>query len=274
MIYHYTSVDTLSLILQSNRIRFNRLDRVRDLSEARTSQGVEFGTILFVSCWSCESVESIPLWEISALSFTGVRIGLPDYPFKLSEMKPPDSWNWVSEGEVLSPIPFDEVFTDSHLILPAFLDRSKFAGDVQYVDDIQKAFDSAVSWRSGGDGCTSLQIRDPFSLARMKSKYYAFEKEYRFVLVILPGLPIPADGPGNPEYTRRFPNHLIQCLQAGKGPDLQWLDVELDAQARREMEIVVGPCVSAGQQQFLDRLKREHGFQMRQSDLSGTIRCP
>ena len=34
-LYHYTSLETLSLILESNKIRLNRLDKVNDLQEAR-----------------------------------------------------------------------------------------------------------------------------------------------------------------------------------------------------------------------------------------------
>ncbi len=33
-IYHYTSIETLALILDSQKIRFNRLDRVDDLEES------------------------------------------------------------------------------------------------------------------------------------------------------------------------------------------------------------------------------------------------
>lgn len=33
-IYHYTSIETLALILDNQKIRFNRLDRVDDLEES------------------------------------------------------------------------------------------------------------------------------------------------------------------------------------------------------------------------------------------------
>ena len=35
MIHHYTDIDTLALILANRTIRFNRLDRVDDTTEAK-----------------------------------------------------------------------------------------------------------------------------------------------------------------------------------------------------------------------------------------------
>ena len=35
-IYHYTNIETLALILKNKTIRFNRLDRVDDISEGES----------------------------------------------------------------------------------------------------------------------------------------------------------------------------------------------------------------------------------------------
>jgi len=273
MIYHYTSADTLALILKSSRIRFNRLDHVRDLSEAKTSQGIEFGKLFFVSCWTLESTESIPLWEISGGGFSGVRIGVPPYPFQLSDLHPPSTWNMTKQGEVLSPVPLDDMFADTHVVCPAILDRQKFSGDVRYVDDLQRAYDEAVHLATPRKGFLSLQIKEPFNLARMKSKFYKFESEHRFVLLILPGLPIPESGPGNKDYATKLPSHLIQCLRSGVGPDLDWFDVRLDMESVEQMEVTVGACVSDSDSAILLELQEEYGFRIRRSDLAGTIRC-
>lgn len=39
-LYHYTTIDTLALILKNRTIRFNRLDKVDDLEEKVVSCGV------------------------------------------------------------------------------------------------------------------------------------------------------------------------------------------------------------------------------------------
>lgn len=64
-IYHYTNIETLALILKNKTIRFNRLDQVDDLEEGQTEcSGIKVGQYLFVSCWTEDPEESIPLWRM------------------------------------------------------------------------------------------------------------------------------------------------------------------------------------------------------------------
>lgn len=51
-LYHYTTIDTLALILKNRTIRFNRLDKVDDLEEKVVSCGVNLGQYIFASCWT------------------------------------------------------------------------------------------------------------------------------------------------------------------------------------------------------------------------------
>ena len=47
-LYHYTSIETLALILKNGTIKFNRLDTVDDLEEAGyTSDGMQLGKYMF-----------------------------------------------------------------------------------------------------------------------------------------------------------------------------------------------------------------------------------
>ena len=41
-----------------------------------------FGRFYYVSCWNKSSRESIPLWTMYSQDMTGVRIELPEFPFK------------------------------------------------------------------------------------------------------------------------------------------------------------------------------------------------
>ena len=66
-LYHYTSIETLALILKNGTIKFNRLDTVDDLEEAGyTSDGMQLGKYMFVSCWTKSSEENIALWSMYA----------------------------------------------------------------------------------------------------------------------------------------------------------------------------------------------------------------
>lgn len=48
-LYHYTTIDTLALILKNRTIRFNRLDKVDDLEEKVVSCGVNLAQYIFAS---------------------------------------------------------------------------------------------------------------------------------------------------------------------------------------------------------------------------------
>jgi hypothetical protein len=275
MIYHYTSIETLALILESQVLRFNRLDRVRDLSEARTSAGIHFGQVFFVSCWTAEETESIPLWEMSGDRCCGVRVGLPSYPFAEYELDPPPEWNFTKGGRLVSPIPLGEIFAGSHLIVTQFLNRREFGGSVRYVDDVQAEYDSAVSWQPLPGNSVKLKVLDPFGLARLKGSAWRFEAEHRFVLLILPGIPIPSEGPGCPKYASDIANHIVTCLRSGKGPNLDHFDVRLARDAIDRMVVTLGPCVTTGNALVVQSLLEQYAPAARilKSSLAGSIRC-
>src|SRR5690554_3138755 len=75
-IHHYTSVETLACILETKKIRLNNLNDVNDFEEGQTKDFGKIGQHFFVSCWTLEPEESIPLWKIYA-GLNGVRISLP-----------------------------------------------------------------------------------------------------------------------------------------------------------------------------------------------------
>ena len=73
-IYHYTSIETLALILQNKTLRFNNAKFVDDPNEAITKDYGSVQDYVFISCWSNESTESIPLWKIYGNNCHGVRL--------------------------------------------------------------------------------------------------------------------------------------------------------------------------------------------------------
>ena len=75
MVYHYTSLDVLALILANRTIRFNNLCNLDDplekyvksisFSNSEKNDGrVNLGRYCFVSCWSTEEEESISMWDM------------------------------------------------------------------------------------------------------------------------------------------------------------------------------------------------------------------
>lgn len=275
MIYHYTTIETLALILESRKLRFNRLDRVDDLQEAQSVKGINFGRYFFVSCWTQTTNESIPQWHMYTDRMQGVRIGLPDYPFYRKRLAAPDGWlDTDSSGEIFSPISMQEMMTDTYLVVPSFLDPNQFGGPVEYANDIQERYAASVELNQRDDLAYDFALRRPATLVRTKSPDWEFQKEFRFFLLALPSLPVPPEGPGSPQFYDQLPTHMLNSMLTGTGPGVEWIDLDLAEEAIGQMTLTTGPCCSRGQKLCVEALKNQYAPSavVRPSVLEGKIR--
>lgn len=87
-LYHYTSIETLALILSNRTFRLNSLDQMDDLQEKETSDIKNIGQFCYISSWTDDETESIPMWKMYSSLDSGVRIKLKANPFKLFENAP------------------------------------------------------------------------------------------------------------------------------------------------------------------------------------------
>lgn len=74
ILYHYTSFDALKKILTNKSLKFNRIDRVNDRLEHSVFGEDELSKLVFVSCFSTEQIESIPMWSIYGKNKNGIRL--------------------------------------------------------------------------------------------------------------------------------------------------------------------------------------------------------
>jgi len=275
-IHHYTSVETLALILDSRKVRFNRLDRVNDVRESQIQQGIDFGKYFFVSCWTLEREESIPHWQMRENGMTGVRISLPITPFQRKLLKPKPEWNAEVKGNLFAPLSLDEQFGENYFVVPMFLEPKNFGGPVEYIDDIEERYAKAVEVTRQPNGSASMKISRPFDLVRLKPKEWAFQKEYRFFLLIVPSIELPPGGPGSPVFYKNFPNYVGRAMLNGLAPGIQYLDVDVSENALEALVVTTGPLCSPGNRLCVRALIEKYAPKCRimESCLSGTIRNP
>ncbi len=146
-IHHYTDIETLSLILKYGTIRFNRLDRVDDITEGDSFKVLKLAQFFFVSCWTYDNNESISQWNMYTTDMAGVRISFPGKLFNYLPLKVPPEYEVVKSGDIISAIPFERMFTDTHMVLPNFFDEKHFERKVDYVDDFEERKNNAVKIR-------------------------------------------------------------------------------------------------------------------------------
>lgn len=274
-IFHYTSIDTLALILKSRKLRFSRLDGVDDAREAPTVHGITFSKYFFVSCWTAERAESIPQWHLYTDNMTGVRIELPSYPFVAKRLTPLATWIDVqNQGTLAGPVNFREIYGDSYMILPMFLNRDHFAGLVEYVDDVEERYQEAVTIRRTTNTHGSISVDKPFDLVRLKTKHWEFQSEYRFSFFVLPSLPLPPEGPGAPSFYNAMPEHMIRSFQTGHDPGVRSIDVDLRPSALSELVVTTGPHCSEGAKLCVESLVKQYAplGRVQSSELEGWVR--
>ena len=94
---HYTSAEILKKILTDKVLKFNRIDKVNDLLESELFGNDEISHLVYVSCFTHDDYESVPMWMIYGKKELSVRL-----TFELSEND--FATNFIDDQEnVISP---------------------------------------------------------------------------------------------------------------------------------------------------------------------------
>lgn len=244
-LYHYTSVETLALILKNKTICFNNLLYVDDIEEAQSQDMGNFGKFVYVSCWTDDEKESIPLWNLYTPSMHGVRIKLPEFPFKKYMYKSgelfftEDTETYVDcrkiydENKVSivanAPSLIKVEYTNEHEKLFPKVKTESFPGAMQKFIDAKE-----MSELAKGD----IEINYSFEeIGKYKREDWRFQSEWRYKITIAPmGMKElnPLTFENQQEYCRR-----IEDRNAVPPYEKIFLDISDDA--FENMEILLGP---------------------------------
>lgn len=234
-LYHYTSIETFALILNSQRLRFSRLDTVNDPEEARTTDLKCASTLAFASCWTEEDDELIAMWKLYTPDMQGIRLKMPTNLF--AERKHPQI---VEEG---GAIQFFAGNVDISRKAPALgiVVRCVFGPNkVHYTDDQDYLVPSCITEH---DNFTQIILHD---LGKAKNHYWSFEREWRFMLYAMP-------------YEIRVQhgsNDRNIILDLEEYPVLETAHyLPLDKSAIEEMEILLGPRINDAQEILVKTLR-------------------
>lgn len=236
-LFHYTSIETLALILKNKTIRFTRLDRVDDPDEYSFKEdGITPAHYCFVSCWTKNSKENLPQWYMYGNSTHGVRIEL-------------DSDMFAIEDKKLNPKFFNNTFmrTKQFMIMPILSEG--FLRDIHYIDDVKKLKEKIFHQFS------KQHAIDFKELGFYKSTDWAFQQECRFLFYVMPLLP---NGLVNIDYV--FQNNIK--------PKASYIDVPIKEEWLKQIRILLGPKVSEAEEiivkslmkDFLNRTDYEYSF--------------
>lgn len=195
-VYHYTTIDSLAMIMHSHSIKFNRLDKVDDMEERAQSNGVKLWQYVFVSCWTENAEESIPLWRMYSGNTHGVRICLDVDMFAdniIGGNNVPS--NIPHEGCFISKIQPKDIFRPDYFVLPIAQNNRNYNNDslfychIEYVNDVNEKTKDAYQLTMTDNIHASTEINFG-KIGKYKNNCWAFQQESRFRLLILPFNPI------------------------------------------------------------------------------------
>ena len=235
-IYHYTSIDTLALILLNKTIRFNRLDQVDDKEESEFGSGdsdVKIGKYIFVSCWTKDPEENPTLWkyiEEKAGKRNAVRIALDEgmflaYPTFGGLYNAYFSHDFEKDG--------DCYFLNSANIIHLH--------DIQYVDDNKKRIRELM--KEGRD-FVELKIKE-LGIYKNKEKWEK-QKESRFRLVAFPTTENfesknLENGERNINFAINLMESIVPLLKKNIPISITYKDVPIKDKVLNSIEVTMGP---------------------------------
>jgi len=227
MIYHYTSVNALALILSNRSIMLNNLSQVDDATEGITRDLGPLMQYVFVSSWTREDDENIALWSMYTPNMAGVRIGLPASFLE---------WHYDDKGFVNN---LKGNVRNTHLV---FAPQRSVPVDVNYVPDDDVPF---TMMQARATEMSTLWDTYLPELGTRKSKLWAFQRETRFILFAVPVKAI------DPVSDSAFGNAVVALLKRPK-TELKGIEVALQDDVLNRMDITIGP--NPGSQQSHQRI--------------------
>ena len=248
-IYHYTSIQTLALILKSRSIRFNRLDFVDDLEESAYPSGnkglnLNLSKFVYVSCWTKNAEENLALWNMYTNN-RGVRIAFNDNPFVCYQNTP----NFYSFCESLVTIGED-------YIMSALNNEAK-PHEIIYVDSPKDKIKDLIK---EGNRFIHMNTRD---LGLYKDSHWRFQNECRFRIILYHK---------NEELIRKCMTNsgnqifdqiwglLISLMPAlAKGPAIKETELymKLNEDVLNHIEVMLGPQTTDADKYIVENLLAE-----------------
>ncbi len=269
-LYHYTSLETLALILENRTICFNSLLNVDDIEESETSDLKNFGKYVYVSCWTDEKDEMIPMWNLYTPDMHGVRIKLPAFPFEKHKYKAGE-YNFQNDCE--SYIDYQRLFEDNR---GATVSNLPQLVPVCYTDEEEK-LNPRVRIKGTAEDAQNFisgkykHVEVTYSLTelgRNKRRVWEFQKEWRYLLWFLPmGLKDAKNG------SIQHHQEVIRRMEDPKHePPYERFFLKLRQDAIDQMEVVLGPRMSEAERILAKALLHKHGLDGRWKNSSLKIR--
>lgn len=250
-LYHYTNVDTLKLILDNETFRFNSLQNVDDLEEMETEDFGDLGRFCYVSCWTDETKESIPMWKEYTSPKKGLRIKLSTNIFEevqdIGFSREQLAKLGIKKGDlqVFSGFPYTKGLADyERENLVTFMPRIVELFPVTYTKD-SKLLRYSVYNEDGNGSTVETKL-----IGKFKNIDWNYQSEWRYKLFAFPfGLFTIA---ANPQLMTDS-QQILTTLKTVPTP-YDYFDIPFRKDCLNEIEILTSPIFDEKSSQLLSTI--------------------
>jgi hypothetical protein len=274
-LYHYTSIETLALILKNRTIRFNNLCAVDDLQEQRTKDTQNFGKFIFVSCWTDYETESIPMWSMYANKNNlsgGVRIKSHKFPFRRNVMtkelenKYYGNDVFINNRPIATSLPENLFF--KYFYFPGSQDVT--LNKMLYTDEQEKLYPEVFSF-TPETTMDDFQI-DLGKMGKTKRTVWNFQYERRYILYASP-FPMLIKNKTADNVIKEH-NEILENIKIGIASlPLLYIDLSLDDYFFSQLEITLSPTRKESERLIAEALTEKYAPNavIKESSLYGEI---
>ena len=248
-LYHYTSIDTLLLILKNKTLAFNSLQNVDDLEEADSEDIEQIGKICYVSCWTNDDSESIPMWNMYTPNMQGVRIKLKEYPFKKYFYK---RGEYFFNEDCESYINYNSLYIDDKACITA---NSPLLEQVIYTEEESKLYPRIKSVIKKAEkldnGKININEKIKYSfeeLGRYKRSNWSFQNEVRYIINMVPYSMKELMSCKSVKEQRKLISRLEDTKI--KAPYKRFF-LQLSDEALKNIEVLLGPKITEEQEEIV-----------------------
>ena len=278
ILYHYTSLETLALILENKTICFNSLLNVDDIDEAETSDLGTFGKYVYVSCWTDEAEESIAMWQMYTPNMHGIRIQLPVFPFKKHFY---NAGEFLFQSDTSSYIDIKKVYEDNRATIVTGLpklvpvtytkDEALLKPRVRFSDTINDC-ENVVNSKNNGNQSRNVRY-DLNNIGKFKKDVWWFQKEWRYRLLFYPASTTKMIADHLSKQNTEMQN-LIRRLVAGSAAlPFNYYDLHIRQECFDDMSITLAPDATDSTKMFAELLVEKYNpaCQIEESVLTNLI---
>ena len=247
-LYHYTTVESLALILKNRTLRLNPLDKMDDLQEAQSLSRQNYGQFVYVSSWTDMKEESIPMWKMYSSMTSGVRISLPPCPFQIFDLsqncfRDPTLQERASMYTTTALYPVVNIYDDLQRNVSTATNIGQQLHKVEYTDDVEKLCPKLEKI----DGDKAYIALDMMGI--YKSSIWRFQSEYRY---LIRSIPCNLLGGNATQNWSIVVNTMIQM--GGVKSNRQYIDLRLAGNMLDQMVITTSPAISPSNKIIVEAL--------------------